>query len=281
MLGSNLIQKPPYEEQRAISAFLDRETAKIDALIEKNERLIELLQEKRMALITHAVTKGLDPSVPMKDSGVEWLGKIPAHWGFKRLKRIVEFRGGGTPSKDNLDYWHGDILWVSPKDMKVSVVMDTEDKITPQAVRESATKLVPAGAVLLVVRSGILMHSIPVALSGRKLTLNQDLKALIPRSDLLPEYLFYLISGMQRKLLAEWKKEGATVESLEIDLVAQTQTPLPDEGEQHGIAVFLDRQTAKIDVLMSKIREAIDCLKEYRTALISAAVTGKIDVREV
>ena len=281
IIKSILLAVPRLIEQQMILAFLDRETAKIDALIEKNERLIELLQEKRMALITHAVTKGLDPSVPMKDSGVEWLGKIPAHWGFKRLKRIVEFRGGGTPSKDNLDYWHGDILWVSPKDMKVSVVMDTEDKITPQAVRESATKLVPAGAVLLVVRSGILMHSIPVALSGRKLTLNQDLKALIPRSDLLPEYLFYLISGMQRKLLAEWKKEGATVESLEIDLVAQTQTPLPDEGEQHGIAVFLDRQTAKIDVLMSKIREAIDCLKEYRTALISAAVTGKIDVREV
>lgn len=276
-----MLSVPSIEEQHRISYFLDREMARIDALIEKKERLIELLQENRTALITQAVTKGLDPTVPMKDSGVEWLGKIPAHWGFKRLKRIVEFRGGGTPSKDNLDYWHGDILWVSPKDMKVSVVMDTEDKITPQAVRESATKLVPAGAVLLVVRSGILMHSIPVALSGRKLTLNQDLKALIPRSDLLPEYLFYLISGMQRKLLAEWKKEGATVESLEIDLVAQTQTPLPDEGEQHGIAAFLDRQTAKIDALMSKIREAITSLREYRTALISAVVTGKIDVREV
>ena len=271
---------PELMEQEAIAAFLDRETAKIDALIEKKERLIELLQEKRTALITQAVTKGLDPTVPMKDSGVEWLGKIPAHWGLKRLKRIVEFRGGGTPSKDNLDYWHGDILWVSPKDMKMSVVIDTEDKITPQAVRESATKLVPAGAVLLVVRSGILMHSIPVALSGRKLTLNQDLKALIPRSDLLPEYLFYLISGMQRKLLAEWKKEGATVESLEIDLVAQTPIPLPEECEQRSIAAFLDRESAKIDALMSKIREAITSLREYRTALISAAVTGKIDVRE-
>jgi len=280
IIKSILLAVPRLIEQQMILAFLDRETAKIDALIEKNERLIELLQEKRMALITHAVTKGLDPSVPMKDSGVEWLGKIPAHWGFKRLKRIVEFRGGGTPSKDNLDYWHGDILWVSPKDMKVSVVMDTEDKITPQAVRESATKLVPAGAVLLVVRSGILMHSIPVALSGRKLTLNQDLKALIPRSDLLPEYLFYLISGMQRKLLAEWKKEGATVESLEIDLVAQTPIPLPEECEQRSIAAFLDRESAKIDALMSKIREAITHLREYRTALITAAVTGKIDVRE-
>jgi len=221
------------------------------------------------------------PYPEYKDSGVEWLGKIPAHWGLKRLKRIVEFRGGGTPSKDNLDYWCGDILWASPKDMKVSVVTDTEEKISVRAVRESATKLVPAGAVLLVVRSGILIHSIPVALAGHNLTVNQDLKALIPRSELLPKYLLFLILGMQCELLAEWKKEGATVESLEMDLVAQTLTPLPDEGEQRAIAAFLDRETAKIDALVAQIQEAIGRLKEYRTALISAAVTGKIDLRQL
>jgi type I restriction enzyme S subunit len=270
---------PQIQEQHAIASFLDHETAKIDTLIAKKERLIELFQEKRTALITQAVTKGLDSNVPMKDSGVEWLGKIPAHWDVNRLKTITEFRGGGTPSKDNLDYWQGDIPWVSPKDMKVSIIVDTEEKITPQAVCESATKRVPARAVLLVVRSGILIHSIPVALSGREVTLNQDLKALIPRSEILPEYLLFLISGMQRELLAEWKKEGATVESLEIDLVAQTKVPLPDEGEQRRIVAFLDRETAKIDDLVAKIHEAIERLKEYRTALISAAVTGKIDVR--
>jgi type I restriction enzyme S subunit len=121
----------------------------------------------------------LKPYPEYKDSGVEWLGQIPAHWGFRRLKRIVQIRGGGTPTKDNADYWRGDIPWVSPKDMKVSVVVDTEDKITPQAVRESATNLIPAGAVLIVVRSGILIHSIPVALTGREVALNQDLKAFI------------------------------------------------------------------------------------------------------
>jgi type I restriction enzyme S subunit len=278
IIKSILLAVPPLIEQQIILAFLDRETTKIDALIAKKERVIELLQEKRTALITQAVTKGLDPNVPMRDSGVEWLGKIPAHWGLKRLKRIVDFRGGGTPSKDNLDYWFGDIPWVSPKDMKVSVVVDTEEKITPQAVRESATNLIPLGAVLIVVRSGILIHTIPVTLTGRELTLNQDLKALIPRSDILPKYLFFLISGRQKELLVEWKKEGATVESLEMDLVAQTQIPLPDEREQEAMSAFLARETAKIDSLVIKIREAIGRLKEYRTALISAAVTGKIDV---
>jgi len=217
------------------------------------------------------------PYPDYKDSSVEWLGKIPTPWGLKRLKRIAEFRGGGTPRKDNLDYWSGNIPWVSPKDMKVFVVVDTEDKITPEAVRESATKRVPAGAVLLVVRSGILVHSIPVALAGREVTLNQDLKALIPRSELVPEYLVYLISGMQRELLVEWKKEGATVESLEVDLIAQTQIPLPDEQEQRAIADFLDRETARIDALVAKKERLIELLQEKRTALITRVVTKGLD----
>jgi type I restriction enzyme S subunit len=279
-IGDFICVLPSLKEQRGVAFFLDRETAKINALVAKKERLIELLHEKRKALITRAVTKGLDPNMPMKDSGVEWLGEIPAHWGVKRLKRIVEFRGGGTPSKNNLDYWRGDIPWVSPKDMKISVIVDTEDKITAQALRESATQLVPAGSVLLVVRSGILVHSIPVAITGREVTLNQDMKALISRAGLVPEYLMCLFSGLQKELLVEWKKEGATVESLEFELLASTPTPLPSECEQRAIAAFLDREMAKIDALISKIHEAIDKLKEYRIALISAAVTGKIDVRE-
>ncbi|MCK6557191.1 restriction endonuclease subunit S [Candidatus Binatia bacterium] len=220
------------------------------------------------------------PYPAYKDSGVEWLGEIPAHWEVKRLKRLVEFRGGGTPTKDKLDYWRGDIPWVSPKDMKVWIVEETEDKITSEAVRESATKLVPKGAVLVVVRSGILVHSIPVAIAGREMTLNQDLKALIPSGTLSSDYLAQFVSGMQRELLVEWKKEGATVESLELDLVAQTPTSLPPTPEQRAIAAFLDREIARIDTLIARVRDAIARLKELRTALISAAVTGKIDVRE-
>ena len=217
------------------------------------------------------------PYPAYKGSGVDWLGEIPAGWGIKRLKRIVQFRGGGTPAKDNLEYWGGDIPWVSPKDMKVSVVLDTEDKITAQALRESATNLVPAGAVLVVVRSGILAHSVPVALSGCEVTLNQDLKALIPRSELLPRYLMYLISGMQRELLVEWKKEGATVESLELELVASTPTPLPAIAEQRAITTFLDRETARIDALVAKKERLIELLQEKRTALITRAVTKGLD----
>ncbi|MGB7295708.1 MAG: restriction endonuclease subunit S [Candidatus Aminicenantales bacterium] len=272
---------PPIEEQKAIVFFLNGQAAKIDALIAKKERLIELHQEKRTALITQAVTKGLDPNVPMKDSGIEWLGKIPAGWRMIRLKHIVRFLGGGTPSKDNLDYWQGEIPWVSPKDMKRWIVSDTIDKITEEAVARSATRIIAAGTVLIVVRSGILNHSIPVGLSGSEITLNQDLKALQADAAVVPEYLAYFISGMQSPLLIAWRKEGATVESLEIELIADTLIPLPSAAQQGTIISFLNRETTRIAILVSTIREAIDRLKEYRTAIVSAAVTGKIDVRDL
>jgi type I restriction enzyme, S subunit len=217
------------------------------------------------------------PYPAYKDSDVEWLGKIPAAWNLKRLKRVVDFQGGGTPAKENIEYWQGDIPWVSPKDMKVSIIVDTEDKITPEAIRQSATRLIPAGAVLIVVRSGILVHSIPVALASCEVTLNQDLKAMIPDSELVPEYLMYLISGMQRELLVEWKKEGATVESLELELVANTPTPLPSVNEQRAIATFLDRETTKLDSLLAKKERLVELLQEKRAALITRAVTKGLD----
>jgi type I restriction enzyme S subunit len=215
----------------------------------------------------------LGPYPTYKDSGVEWLGEIPAHWEVKRLKRLAELLGGGTPQKDNLEYWRGDIPWVSPKDMKSSVILDTEDHITAQAVKESATRLVPAGSVLVVVRSGILVHSIPVAIADREVALNQDLKALILSPEITAKYLMYLISGMQHELLLGWKKEGATVESLELDLVECTPTPLPAIPEQRAIAAFLDRETEKLDSLVAKKERLIELLQEKRAALITRAVT--------
>jgi len=219
------------------------------------------------------------PYPKYKNSGLEWLGEIPIVWNLIKLKRFVQFLGGDTPSKDNLEYWQGDIPWVSPMDMKSRIISDTVDKITEEAVAESATKVIGPGAVLIVVRSGILNHSIPVALSGTEVALNQDLKALIVDRSAIPEYLAYFIAGMQSTLLFAWRKEGATVESLELELIASTVIPLPAIKQQRIIVGFLDGETTKIDALVAKIHEAIGRLKEYRSALISAAVTGKIDVR--
>jgi type I restriction enzyme, S subunit len=168
------------------------------------------------------------PAYPAyKDSDVEWLVKIPAHWEVKRLKFVVSFYGDGTPSKDNLNYWNGDIPWVSPKDMKTESIVDTEDHITEEAVADSTTRVIQPGAVLIVVPSGILKHSIPVAINTRPAALNQDMKALVPKQFLEASYLKYLIAGHQGALLVQWRKEGATVESIEHELLVNTSCPIP------------------------------------------------------
>ncbi len=280
LIANTRFPVPPIAEQQAITAFLEGESAKIDSLVAKKERVIALLEEKRAALISHVAKRGLDSSVRTKESGVGWLGKIPAHWDVRRLKHLVRFVGGGTPSKESLDYWSGEIPWVSPKDMKTEVLSGAEDHVTEEAVAASATRLVDTGAVLIVVRSGILRHSIPVAINRCIVALNQDMKALIPSSALSSEYLAALIRGEQQGLLVQWRKEGATVESLEHELIANTRCPVPPLAEQYAIAAFLMRETREIDDLVAKVDEAVDRLREFRTALISAAVTGKIDVRD-
>jgi hypothetical protein len=214
-----------------------------------------------------------------KDSGVEWLGQIPAHWEVKRLKFVVAFYGGGTPSKDNLNYWNGDIPWVSPKDMKAESIADTEDHITEEAVADSSTRVIQPGAVLIVVRSGILRHSLPVAINTRPVALNQDMKALVPGRFLEASYLKYFIAGHQSALLVQWRKEGATVESIEHELLVYTSCPIPSPLEQKAITDFLDRETAKIDALVAKKERLIELLQEQRIALISHAVTKGRDPR--
>lgn len=278
-IRGGVIALPPLSEQRAIAAFLDRETGRVDALLTNKKELIRQLREKRTALVSHAVTRGLDPDAPMKESGVAWLGKIPTRWDVRRLKHLAAFKGGGTPAKHVARYWSGNIPWVSAKDMRSDVITDTIDHITPEAVRASSTRLVDEGAVLVVVRSGILRHRIPVAIAQRRVALNQDLKALVSYGDVAPRYLAYLLTGMGDVLLVKWRMQGATVESLETRIMATTRFPVPAIAEQRAIADYLDRETGRIDGLIAKVEEGIERLREYRTALISAAVTGQIDVR--
>jgi type I restriction enzyme, S subunit len=272
---------PPLSEQKVIATFLDRETARIDALIEKKERQIELLKEKRAALISHAVTKGLDPSVKMKDSGIEWLGQIPENWEIIKLKNYFKFVSGGTPSTGLSEYWDGDIPWVSSKDMKQLNLSDTEDHITKKGLDDSSTVLVPANSVLIGIRSGILKHTLPVAVNLKDMAINQDIKGLIPKKNLIiSEFFVLFIYGHQKQLLSEWKKQGATVESLEFETIQNSLFPLPPLDIQNEIIACLKKEIAHLDSICKKISVSIEKLHEYRSALISAAVTGKIDVRQ-
>ena len=269
-----------YGLSEAIANFLDHETAQIDTLIEKQQTLIQLLKEKRQAVISHAVTKGLNPDAPMKDSGVEWLGDVPKHWDLVPLKYLCSFSGGGTPTKDNLSYWTGGTIpWVSPKDMKSFWIDKTQDYITENAVKESSTKLIKAGSLLMVVRSGILQRTIPIAINTVDVTMNQDMRALQFNERMTSEYAANYIVGNVDKLLFAWSKEGATVESIEQEYLSNSLFPVPPIAEQQRIVDKINEQMKTFDSLVSKAQKAIQLMQERRTALISAAVTGKIDVR--
>jgi len=189
-----------------------------------------------------------------------------------KLKYLCRIVGGGTPSKANESFWKGDIPWVSPKDMKSFRISDAKDHISLAAVAESATRIVPPASVLIVVRSGILQHSIPVALNEVRAALNQDMKALIPSAALQPEFLAYFIAGSQQRLLAEWTKEGTTVESIEVADLANTKCPVPSRERQTEVVRFLDRETAKIDDLITKKERISNLLGHRAFALATQAV---------
>ncbi|WP_298146976.1 restriction endonuclease subunit S [uncultured Acinetobacter sp.] len=278
-IKNTIISVPTLLEQNQIATFLDFQSEKINSLITKQEKLIELLKEKRQAVISHAVTKGLNPDVVMKDSGVEWLGQVPEHWQLVPLKYLCTFSGGGTPTKDNLSYWtDGNIPWVSPKDMKTFWISETQDYITEKAVKESSTNIVEQNSLLMVVRSGILQRTIPIAINTVPVTMNQDMKALKFGKRVLVEYIANLIHGNTAQLLLEWSKEGATVESIEHEYLANSLIPVPSLKEQEEITQVIAKKMKVYAELTEKAELQITLLQERRTALISSAVTGKINV---
>ena len=285
---------PPLPEQRAIAAFLDRETARIDALVAKKERLIELLQEKRAALISHAVTKGLpaaataqaglDPNVPMKDSGVERIGEIPAHWEVQRLKHAANKIGSGkTPSGGAERYISEGIMLLRSQNIHFRgleladvayIDAVTDDEMSGSRVRE--------GDVLLNITGASLGRCCVALLRSLRANVNQHV--CIIRPDRIRADSSFLARAIESHSLQDQifnYENGVSRDALNFEQVGTLVIATPSLFEQRAIADFLDRETRVIDALAAKVREAIERLKELRTASISAAVTGKIDVREV
>ena len=274
---------PNSDEQRTIAAFLDRETRRIDALVAKKERLIELLQEKRTALITRAVTKGLDPNVPTKNSGVEWLGEIPAHWEVTRIRDVAkalqtgpfgsqlhaaEYVLGGHPVINPANLRDGELV----QDQDCTVDDATAVRLEHHRVREGDILFARRGELG---RCGLVTQHQEGWLCG-----TGCLRLRVRFATSRPRFLMRILSTSG---VAEWlnlQSVGATMQNLNTSIIGRIPIVMPPLPEQEAIALCLDRETATIDVLLAKVREAIDRLKELRTALISAAVTGKIDVRE-
>lgn len=270
---------PSFEEQTAIANFLDIQTAKIDTLIAKQQRLIELLSEKRQTLISHTVTKGLNSNVPMKDSGVEWLGNVPEHWDSVSLKWIASIYAGGTPDKTNLSYWEeGTIPWIGSGEVNQFFITVPTTYITEEAYKNSSAKWIPKDSLVMAL-AGQGKTKGMVAQLGIDTTCNQSMAAIVASQKMHSRFLFWwLYSNYNqiRNLVGGDSRDG-----LNLEVIGVIPCPFTVLSEQIAIANFLDIQTTKIDTLITKAREAIELMKERRIALISAAVTGKIDVRGI
>jgi type I restriction enzyme S subunit len=278
-LGLIPIVVPPREEQEAIVNFLDRETAKIDALVAKKERLIELLQEKRTAIIIHAVTKGLDPLAPMRESGVEWLGEVPARWEVAPLSARYEVTLGKMLDAKQVT---GDHL--APYLRNIDVQWD---RINVQDLPEMDFDPEERGRFKLRVGDLLVCEGGEV---GRAAIWGGDIdecyyqKAIhrlrAQTGDNDPLFLLYVLKAAARLGVFVADSNPNTIDHLTAVKLRHHRFPFPSWAEQTEIARLLERSTANIDGLMAKIKQGIERLKEYRTALISAAVTGKIDLRD-
>lgn len=267
---------PPLEEQQAIAAFLDRETAKTDALIAKQERLIALLREKRQALITHAVTKGLDPAAPMKDSGIAWLGEIPKHWKVMTLKRLASIRYGlGQPPKESDT---GLPLIRATNISAGQILPEGMLHVDPRDVQESRNAVLHKGDII-VVRSGALTGDsaiVPPQYDGSIVGYDLVVSGVAGDSEF---FGWIVLSSPVRDYQFALQKTRAAQPHLNAEELGDTVLCIPPIPEQAKIAEHLRRETNMLDSLIGKAREAIALLQEHRASLIAAAVTGKIDLR--
>ena len=277
-LGDIPVHLPPEPNQRAIADYLDRETARLDALVAAKERVLGLLAEKRRALITRAVTRGLDPRAPLRDSGIPWLGESPAHWDIVALRFLVDLTSGATPDTGEPEYWDGEIPWVSPKDMKQNEITDTQDHVSETALSESTLRLIEPGAVLVVVRGMILAHSFPTALNRTPVTINQDMKALRCCSTLAPHYLRDFFHGFEEQIVSLTDSSTHGTRRLDTAVLGRLEIPLPPLEEQQQIVTYIDETTSRLDALQSATRNSMVLLKERRVALIAAAVTSQLEM---
>ncbi len=278
-VGSIYVPSPSQSEQAKIIAALDRETARIDAIITKKTCFIELLKEKRSALITHAVTKGINPNVKMKDSGVEWIGEVPEHWELRKVAHAFECIGSGTTPPSDQDKWYsdGEIPWITTGELRETVITETSKCVTTKALEEFSTlRLYPAGSLAMAMYGATIGR---LGILGVPATTNQACCVLSGEISLSIRFAYFWLLAFKQQIIDLYAAGGGQP-NINQEVIAFLRVPAPNLVEQATITAFLDRETARIDLLTQKTQHSIDLLKERRSALITAAVTGQIDLRE-
>ncbi len=271
---------PVRDEQAAIATFLDRETAKIDALVDEQKRLIGLLKEKRQAVISQAVTKGLNPDMPMKDSGVEWLGKVPEHWDVSRLRYVTRH---GTSITYGIvqagPHVEGGIPYIKTSDMfGPTLPLDGYSKTSAEIDASYARSKVGAGDLVIAIRASVgKCLPVPAQLEGANLT--QGTAKISPGDVVDARYLLAYINARPVQTYLNSVSKGATFKEITLDTLRKTPVLLPPILEQRLIASQVHGLNEQFQELIDEANAAERLLLERRSALISAAVTGKIDVR--
>ncbi len=272
------VPSPP--EQAAIVRFLDWANGRLERAIRAKRNVIALLNEQKQAIIHRAVTRGLDPSVAFRPSGIPWLGEIPVHWDTRKIKFLVSIVGGMTPDKSVARFWEGRVPWVSPKDMKRRELGDSQDHITEAALRETNISLIPPPCCSNSrPRNDPLARTFPTAVTTVPVTVNQDMKALTPKPVLNADFLVSLLTGIRGDILNLVEESGHGTRCLRTDSWENLSVPLPPVPEQVRINDQLESELAGANSAISRLDREIQLLREYRTRLVADVVTGKLDVR--
>lgn len=256
--------------------YLDKKTAEIDQLIAEKEQLVALYHEEKTAIINQAVTKGINPDVKLKDSGIEWLGDIPEHWDAVSLKWVSNIYSGGTPSKNKPEYWtNGTIPWLNSGTVNQWDITEASEYITEEALSNSSAKWIPEKAILMAL-AGQGKTKGMVAQVQFKCTCNQSMGVIIPNNKIDNRFLLYWLKRNYqniRNLGGGDKRDG-----INLEMIGGIPIPFFSVSEQTEIVEHIENESARIDAKIAKAEKYINLLTEYRTALISEVVTGKIKV---
>jgi type I restriction enzyme, S subunit len=277
-VGGMPVTAPPYPEQAHIAAFLDRETAKIDALVAEQRRLMELLEEKRQAVISHAVSRGLDPEAPMKASGIEWLGDIPAHWDCAVLTRIASRVVVGIAEAATYAYVDDGTPIVRSTNVRPGRIVGGILSVDPAFAEGRGSKRMRAGD-LVTVRTGSpgITAVIPPTMDGCHCF---TMLVTTLEAGATPEYYCYWMNSDPAQCYFRLEGWGSAQVNISVPILKALPVPIPPTEEQEELVAYLDAETSRLDALAAQAKCAIDLLQERRSALISAAVTGQIDVRQ-
>lgn len=270
---------PPLDEQDQIVKYLDSRIYKINKYIKAKKKQIALLKERKQAIINRAVTKGLNPDVKMKPSGIEWLGDIPEGWKKNKISRLFGMIGSGTtPASGNGEYYNGNIKWVNSGDLNDGVLFDTNKKVTNKAINDySVLKVYPYNTLVIAMYGATIGK---LSILETEACCNQACCCLGQLDDdLLLNYVFYVLLSCRNSLLEQGKGGGQP--NISQDIIKKTWIPIPPTEEQTAICDSLNIETVKINEFILKIEKEIELMNECRTRLISDVVTGKVDVRNI